>query len=273
MHRLKNHPGRRFAIALSWCHVYSTLPDGHDRRHLNIERVLAVSPAAGRMIHWSMGLPVHQLASSIDHQLYYYTPEKKRKQISFIKHKAEHVQRLQCLLASRNPDYIRKIKWVGLDALSQQAYAAQIRRSAIFVSTSLAEGFPTSCLEAMAAGTIVSGYDGVGGKKILCPDGSDQNCILSSNGDYVSLAYRMAPLLDDLIGNRMDRWHPMITRARQRALQFTPQSEAESLITFWKPFVYGRMDPGEARTTENLYRPPLQSTQAAQCEGSRPLGN
>ena len=273
MHRLKNHPGRRFAIAVNWCHVYSTLPDGLDWRQMDIERVLAVSPVVGQMIHWSMGLPVHQLASSIDLQLYHYTPETKRKQITFIKHKAEHVQMLQSLLASRNPDYIRKIKWVGLDGLSEQAYAAHIRRSAIFLSTSLAEGFPTSCLEAMAAGTIVSGYDAVGGKEILCPDGNDQNCILSSNGDYVSLAYRMDPLLDDLIENRMDPWHPMITRARQTALQFTPHSEAESLIAFWKPQVYGLMDGGQAHTTENLNRSPLYPTPAIQYECSQPSEN
>lgn len=254
MHRLKDHPGRRFAIAVSWCHVYSTLPDGLDWRHMNIERVLTVSPVIGRMIQWSMGLPVHQLASGIDHQLYYYKPEEKQKQITFINRKAEHVNKLQSLLAARNPDYIRKIKWVGLDNLSQQDYAAQIRRSALFLSTSMAEGFPASCLEAMAAGAIVTAYDGVGGKDILCSDGTNQNSILSSNGDYVSLAYCMAPLLDDLIDDEMDRWHPVIKRARQTALKFTADSEAVFLIDFWKPFVYGQPADRRDRGTQNLNR-------------------
>jgi ubiquinone/menaquinone biosynthesis C-methylase UbiE len=273
MRCLKDHPGRRFAIALSWCYVYSTLPDGLDWRHMNIERVMAFSPVIGRMIHWSMDLPVYQLASSIDHQLYYYPAEEKQNQISYIKRKAEHVQKLQTLLAARNPDYIRKIKWVGLDGLSQQAYAAQIRRSAIFLTTSLAEGFPIACLEAMAAGTIVSGYDAVGGKKTLCPDGSDQNCILSSNGDYVSLAYRLDPLLDDLIENRMDRWQPMITRGRQTALQVNAHSEAESLIAFWKPLVYGHMDTGQTHATGILNWAALRPTPVTQHQCSQPSEN
>lgn len=239
MHQLKDHPGRRFVIALSWSYIFSTLPDGLDWRHMNIERVLAVSPVVGQMIRWSMGLPVHQLASGIDHRLYYHIPEKKQKQIAFIQRKAGHIKQLKGLIASRNPDYINKIKWVGLKGLSQQDYAAQIRRCAIFLSTSMAEGFPTSCLEAMAAGAVVAGYDGVGGRGILRADGRNQNAILSSNGDYVSLAYQLLPLLDDLLYDRMDRWQPMLAQARQTALTFSAHKEASSLITFWKPFVYG----------------------------------
>jgi SAM-dependent methyltransferase len=273
MHCLKDHPGRRVVIALSWCYVYSTLPDGLDWRHLNVESVMAFSPVIGRMIHWSMGLPVYQLATSIDHQLYYPPAQEKQKQIAFIKRKAEHVHKLKNLLASRNSDYIRKIKWVGLDGLQQPAYAAQIRRSAIFLTTSLAEGFPVACLEAMASGTIVSGYDAVGGKEILRPDGRDQNCILSSNGDYVSLAYRMDPLLNNLIENRMDRWQPLIARARQTALQHTTDREAASIIAFWKPLVYGQMGARQAHTTGNRNRSPIHPPAAIHHQCRQPPDN
>jgi glycosyltransferase involved in cell wall biosynthesis/SAM-dependent methyltransferase len=262
MHHLKDHPGRCFAIALSWFYVFSALPDGLDWRHMNIERVLVVSPVVGRMLQWSMGLPIHQLGTSIDHRLYYYDPKEKQKQIAFIKRKADQVHQLQSLLASRNPDYSRKIKWVGLDGLSQQEYAAQIRRSSIYLSTSLAEGFPTSCVEAMASGAIVCGYDAVGGREILCPDGSDSNSIISSNGDYVSLAQRMAPLLDDLMENRMDRWRPMITRARQTALSHNNDSEAASVIDFWEPLIYGAASDGRRVRTIGSDRWPLQPTAA-----------
>lgn len=241
MHQLKDHPGRRFVIALSWCYVYSTLPDNLDWRHMNIERVLTVSPAIGEMIRWSMGLPVHQLSSSIDHRLYYFNPEEKLNQIAYIERKNEHALKLQSLLASRNPDYINKIKWVGIDGLSQQAYASQIRQSALFLSTSMAEGFPTSCLEAMAAGALVCGYDGVGSKDILRSDGKSPNSLIASNGDYVTLAYKMAPMLDDLIHDRMDRWDPVINSARRTADGYTAENEASSLITFWKRILYGRL--------------------------------
>jgi glycosyltransferase involved in cell wall biosynthesis len=234
MHLLKDHPGRCFAIALSWVYVYSTLPDGVDWRNFNIERVLAFSPVIADMIHWSMGLPVHLLASSIDHHLYHYDSTAKQMQISYIHRKAEHVTKLQAMLASRNPDYLNKFKWVELDGLSQEAYAAQIRRSAIFLVTSLAEGFPTSCLEAMAAGALVAGYDAVGGKEILSPNGRGQTAILAPNGDYAALAYKLAPALNDFLAGQPNQWHPMIERGRQTAFHHTPEKETSSLLAFWK---------------------------------------
>lgn len=234
MHLLKDHPGRIFAMALSWVYVYSTLPEGVDWRDFNIERVMAVSPAIADMIHWTMGLPVHLLTSGIDHKLYYKDPSAKRMQISYIHRKAEHATRLQAMLASRNPDYLNKFKWVELDGLTQEAYAAQIRRSAVFLATSLAEGFPTSCLEAMAAGALVAGYDGVGGKEILSSDGCGQTAISAPNGDYATLAYKLAPVLDDLLAGRSDRWDPVIERGRQISLRHTAEKEAASLTAFWK---------------------------------------
>ncbi len=263
MHQLKDHPGRRFAIALSWCYVYGALPDGLDWRHLNIERVLTVSPAIARMVNWSMGLPVHLLDSSIDHERYFIDPGSKKKQIAFIQRKGDHDLKLQSLLASRKQDYIHQIKWIGLEGLHQEEYAAQIRASAIFLSTSMAEGFPTSCLEAMAAGALVCGYDGIGSKDILRTEGQRPNGLIAGNGDYVTLAYRMAPLLDDLIQDRMDRWAPIISNARRTASKYTAENEAASVIAFWKPFIYDEPachpeNPTNRENTSAPFRPMMQ---------------
>jgi Glycosyl transferases group 1 len=240
MYRLKDHPGRRMVIALNWHHVFSCLPDGLDWRRLCIERVLVVSPEIGRMITWSMGLPVHYLTSGIDHRRYRYDPAEKLAQIAYIKRKAPHIEKLKGLLAAHNPDYCRHLQWVALDGLSEDQYAAHIRRASIFLTTSLAEGFPTSCLEAMAAGAIVAGYDGVGGRDLLQGDGTDQNCILAPNGDYLSLAYRLAPLLDDVLRSTMGRWHAIIKQALRTASTFTFSQEAADVVRFWNQFATRR---------------------------------
>ncbi len=236
MYRLKDHPGRRFAFALSWHYIFSTLPDGLDWRHFNIERVLTISQVIGELIIWSMGLPVHYMGTSIDHNRYYYDPGQKRLQIAYIARKASRIERLKSLLASRNTDYIHKFKWVGLEGMSQEDYAAEVRRSAIFLSTSMAEGFPTSSLEAMAAGAIVAGYDGVGGKDVFCDENTHRNCILAPSGDYPSLARKLAPLLDDLIDSKTGPWESMISRAQQTASSYTAEGEARSIIRFWHRF-------------------------------------
>lgn len=241
MNLLKDHPGRRFVIALNWHYIFSTLPDGIDWRHMNIERVMVVSPTIGKMVSWSMGLPSHLLQSSIDHQRYYAAPKSKQPQICFIERKATHTEKLKRLLGSKNKDYINKINWLGIDGVSQDQYASEIRKSSVFLSTSMAEGFPTSFLEAMAAGTIAAGYDAIGGKDILIGEGSYQNCVLAPNGDYLTLAYALAPLLDDIISGRMDKWYNLIANAQSTASKLTVENEALALIAFWRQCFSGKI--------------------------------
>jgi hypothetical protein len=236
MYQLKDHPGRRFVIALSWHYIFSTLPDGMDWRHLNIERVLAVSPVVGRMVSWSMDLPVHILDSSIDRQRYFHDPNLKQPQLSFILRKAVNIDRLKRMLRAKNPDYINNIRWVGLDGLSEDLYAAQIRQSSLFVTTSMTEGFPTSCLEAMAAGTIVAGYAAGGGNDILRGAGPSQNCIIAPNGDYVTLAYGLEPVLKDLTQGKMSNWVPIVENGKKTTSTMTIEREQTSLISFWSQF-------------------------------------
>lgn len=241
MKLLKDHPGRRFVLALSWHYIFSTLPDNIDWRHLNIERVMVVSPTIGEMVSWTMRLPTHLLQSSIDHQHYYDDPNAKQLQVCFIARKATNTEKLKRLLGSKNKDYINKIKWLGIDGISQDQYAAEIRKSFVFLNTSMAEGFPTSCLEAMAAGTIVAGYDAVGGKDILIGEGSHRNCVLVPNGDYLALAYALAPLLDDLIAGRMGKWQNVIANAQYTASELTIGNEANALTAFWQQCLSGEI--------------------------------
>ena len=181
-----------------------------------------------------MGLPIHLLQSSIDHRRYYHDPDAKRPQIAFINRKAQNVEMLKRLLVSRNQEYMNNIKWLGMEGLSEDLYAAEIRKSTVFLNLSDAEGYPTSCLEAMAAGTLVAGYDSVGGREIFCGHGDDQNAVLAPNGDYVSLAYALEPILLDMLKGRSDRTAAILSNARQTVSDITLEKERKSLISFWE---------------------------------------
>lgn len=225
---------RRFVIALNWDYVFKNIPDGTDWRSFGIERALAISPAIGRMIAWSMGLPCHILDSSIDHQRYRYNPAKKRPQLSYIKRKGINIDQLKRMMAARSSTYINKIKWVGLDGLPEDEYAREIGRSSIFVNLSPAEGYPTSCLEAMAAGTVVVGYDSLCSGNILFGEGPEQNCVLAPNGDYRALAYALEPVLKDCVDGEMEKWRSIIAGGRRTAASATVEREKRSLISFWR---------------------------------------
>lgn len=233
MHALKDQPGRRFAIALNWDYIFKSLPPGMDWRDFGIERVITVSPEIGKLVSWSMDLPVHVLSSSIDRDLYYSDGTEKHPSIIFISRKAPDIDILKSLLATRNPDFINNIEWVGFNGVPEPEYAAQIRKAAVFLNLSRAEGFPTSCLEAMASATLVAGYDSIGGRGWLIGDGKGQNCVLAPNGDYISLAYQLEPVLDSLLKNQWARYVPLLKQALKTVAGLTPDNEAKALLSFW----------------------------------------
>jgi len=249
MLKLRDLPIRRFVIALSWSYVFSTLPDRMDWRDFNIERVLVVCPVIGEMISWSMGLPTHSIDFAINTDFYHYRPEIKSRKIVYIQNKARDIDAFCRLLAARNSDYVNKFEWTALKDLSQADYAAQIRESSVFLNLSTAEGLLNSCFEAISAGCIIAGFNSVGGQDMLVGEGILQNSILAQNGDYVSLAYRIEPLLKDLLKNNRQPWEQIIQNGISRVAHHTPAAEEKSLIDFWN--LFGR-DISHARNCDRI---------------------
>lgn len=233
MNLFKNLPVRRFAICLNWDYVYRSLLGSRDYRAFNIERAIVVSPFIGRFVQWAMGIPFSLVDYSIDTRLYHQEPAAKTPSICFIKRKAERIQPLLGILRSRDPRYTDQIEWKALDELSVERYAAEVRSSSVFLNLSPTEGLPTSMLEAMSAGCIVAGYDGVGGQEILVGEGPGQNAVLAQCGDYVSLAYRLEPLLEGILSGDLTRWKPLVERGRELVRPHTLESEERSLVQLW----------------------------------------
>lgn len=225
---------RLFVIALSWCYVYDNLPDGTDWRTLKVERVLTNSSVIGEFIAWAMRLPVHLFRWGINPQLYYYSPQEKTRQLTYILRKAGAMHELMRLLRSRDPRFIDQFTWKGLEGLDEADYAREVRRSAIFLNMSQAEGLCCSVLEAMRSGTLVAGFNSVGGKRDLIGDGDGQNCILAENLDYITLAYKMEPLLNDLLADNLSRWERIRDNAMAATAPYTPEAEEQSVLAMWK---------------------------------------
>lgn len=231
MHTLRENPCRRFVIALNWDYIFKTLPDRMDWRAFNIERVIVVSPFIGEMIAWAMQLPIHLIASSIDADLYHFELAHKQPRVAYIQRKAACIDPLLRILGARNSAYTERIRWQPLADLREEEYAAEIRAASIFLNLSTAEGFPTSCVEAMASGTVVAGFDGVGGRDLLR---HGENCILAPTGDYVTLAYTLAPLLDNLLNGGAAAWKELRENGFKTAAPLTAESETRSLVQFWQ---------------------------------------
>ena len=233
---LRPYPVKLVVIALNWKYIYSSpgsLRDD-DWRTFGVRHVLVNSPFIGEMVEWAMHIPWHLTTMGIDPTLYQYVPGAKVPQISYIARKAPAVQELQTLLRSRNPAYVNALAWKALSGLSQADYAREIRRSQLFLNLSHAEGFPFSLVEAMRAGTLVAGYNSVGGQRELVGDGPRQNCILAENLDYVTLARRLELLLDDMLRGDLSRWAPVIQNGIELSRPFTLEEEERTACQAWQ---------------------------------------
>ena len=234
MNLLKDLPLNRIVIALSWKYVYQTLQDFQDWRAFNIQKVLVNSFFVGDMIRWAMNISTIHATIGVNPLLYKYEPEKKTAQVSFIKRKAICFEEFQRILYSRNPAFIEKITWRGMEGLDETDYAREIRQSRVFLNLSTAEGFPHSMMEAMRAGTLVAGYNSVGGQRELINSGPEQNCILAETMDYITLAQKLEPVLLDVINGNMNRWNTIIRNGVEYSKKFTPEEQERTVVLAWK---------------------------------------
>lgn len=237
MQQLSQSACRRFAIALNWDYIFKTLPDNLDWRHFGIERVLVVSPIVGQLVSWAMGLPVHILNSGINTQLYSFNPEIKRPRICYIKRKAACISEIRKMLRARNSDLIERLEWIAMEGLPERDYADLMQSSTLFLNLSPAEGWITSCLEAMGSGTFVAGYNSVGGKDLLIGNGNGQNAILAPNQDYMTLCLRIEPFLKDLLASNLQQWEHIRQNGLELAARMTMEAEENSIIAFWNNIV------------------------------------
>ncbi len=234
MAKFRNTPVRRVVIMQNWSYAYKLLPENIDWRHLGIERILAHTEHSGKFLAWAMKLPIHVYEWGIRGELFYSRPEEKVRQIAYIKRKEGKMDVFKRILHSRNSRYTTDIRWLALAGLPEEEYAREIRRSMVFVTLATNEGLPCSSLEAMRSATLVAGYDGVGGQGFFIPSGPDQNCILAENEDYISLAYQMEPLLDDIRAGDLSRWQPIIGNGQKLAARHTLEREEASVVKIWR---------------------------------------
>jgi hypothetical protein len=123
---------------------------------------------------------LHLVPYAIDANL--FSPKPKKLQIAYMPRKLSIQSRF-----IRNATRLKgldSVPWVALDQLAHAEVAAQLAESAIFLSCSHSEGFGLPPLEAMAAGCVVVGFHGQGGREYA----TTQNGLWCEDGDLVQCA-------------------------------------------------------------------------------------
>lgn len=235
MQEFRDLPVRKMVICLNWAYVFGSLKERVSWRDFGIERIIGDSEYTTEMIAWAMKLPSHVIVNLINNDLYYRIPLKeKKKKIVFIKRKGQHVPLLMRVLYSRNPDFIEKFEWLGLDGLNEEEFAKHVREGAVFLNVSQEEGLAHACFEAMRSGSILCGYSSIGGQRVFIGGGEEQNAVIAETGDYLSLAWLMEPLLQDILDERYDDWQDIQDQAYADTKHMTQENFESDLTAFWK---------------------------------------
>jgi hypothetical protein len=245
----KAHNLRAFAIALNWHYMVEAMP-ATGWKDLGVECALVVAPFIRDATEWLMGVKASLISFSIDPNLYYDEQAAKKPRICYIKRKAEDASRLKRVLECRNPRWGSEIEWLALDDLSVTDYAGIVRSSRIFLNLSPREGLLQSAFEAMRAGTLVAGYDGIGAQGMVTGTGRGRNGVFVQCGDFISLAREMEPLLETMLSGDFRGWQPILDNAKAFVAPYTPEAEETSLIDFWKKVL--ETDPSDIESSAVL---------------------
>lgn len=232
---------RKVVQAFSWTYIFENLREGETWRDYNVEMVVTPSRVIADFIRWTLGLPVQCFGTGIDHDLYQYRPAVKEKSIAFLTHRnleGERVKKIFAQLPRGLPSY----QWIGMTRKREEDYANVLRKSRIFLATGIREGVPGPILEAMACGTIVVGYRGVGGNEYLLDEGPDKNFFGVENGDYFALSRALEMVMGLVEGD-----DPLIGRVIENGLEtvrdLTFEREAASIVECWNAFLDKRPGP------------------------------
>lgn len=159
----------------------------------------------------------------IDRALYY--PEPKVTQIAYMPRKRRRDARFirECF-RELAPD-LKRVRWVSIDGMPEEAAAAILRRSLAFVSLARLEGFGLPALEALASGCLVAGFHGGGGREYA----TAQNGDWFEDWDLVGVARALVHSIRDVANAS-----PRIEAGLRTAAQYDVAVTRERLLRYWR---------------------------------------
>jgi hypothetical protein len=218
---------------LMFCQNHNYLPTVSNPRNAlaewGVHGVIASSVAIRTHLHDRYGLyGVPLLPCAVDPVRFAPVKDKKR-QIAFMPRKLP--ADASAIEASFKRVYRRfaDVPWVAIDRVSQTEAARVLNESCVFLSLASNESLGLPPLEAMAAGCLVAGYHGVGGREYI----SDLNGWWAEAGDQKACVDGLAAAFDLL-----DRGDTQLEVRRgammQTVAQYSPQRMEAALLDFWR---------------------------------------
>ena len=223
----KAFPQRK--IIYSQNHFYSALgiADANSFADYDITHIICSSQTIyehTRLRHPTIA--AHVVPCSVDQSIF-KTATVKRDIIAYMPRKraieAAYIRDMFCF---SYPD-LRSWEWRELNGLSEQAVAAALAESKVFLSLSRLEGLGLTPLEAMAAGCTVAGFTGIGGREYA----TENNGFWADEDDF--------PAAVNQLGRAVQVWNDPVQLANlhvqsQTTLEsYSPESFYTAIKAVW----------------------------------------
>lgn len=135
-------------------------------RHEDMRGAAVVSEESESFLRYAFpGARIERVRCGIDGALYWPAPEKTRTIAYMPRKRPLEAEAVLALLRLRGA--LDGWEVTALEGLDEARVASALRRSRVFLSFGRQEGFGLPALEAMAAGCVVIGFDGFGGRELF----------------------------------------------------------------------------------------------------------
>lgn len=158
-----------------------------------------------------------------------FRPLPKKRQIAYMPRKmAKEAQFIRDTFQRRHPRFAR-VPWVAIDNMPETEVARILGESDVFLSLSRLEGLGLPPLEAMAAGALVAGFLGDGGREFGTPDNGRWCAAEDWMGCVDALAAILTQLADDPAAAERQRQAGTAT-----ANAYSLERMERELLAFWR---------------------------------------
>jgi Glycosyl transferases group 1 len=138
-------------------------------RHPDVIAAFVVSHDSRRFLEYAFpATKTYRVRLSIDPRRF-RPGEKKLRRIAYMPRRGA-LDAVHVLSTAAARGTLEGYDLMPIDGLDEDAVAAYLRTSLVFLSAGYQEGFGLPAAEAMACGAIVVGYDGYGGREFLRPE-------------------------------------------------------------------------------------------------------
>ena len=223
----KNIHVRKFIFCQNHFYIFSGLRNNSSWKDFDISGVFCCSDVIAEFIKLVFHLdPVPVIHNAISSDL--FKPLPKKLQVAFMPRKRPtEIEFIRNIFQRVYPDY-KHIQWVEIDKEDESKVAQILGESAIFLSTSLYEGFGLPPLEAMSCGCLVIGFHGAGGLDYA----TSKNGFWCEEGNLFGCSKTLVKVVSSLICDG-DDLEKIKQQAIMTAKRYSIQRQEKEVVQFW----------------------------------------